>query len=86
MQLLLKSIDHCNISLSTITPMLQQTGMEIVEHSSQCRISYAISGTLKISDTRYLIFLKIVRYEPNTDTDTNTNTNIITALVFTTQP
>ncbi len=71
MQLILKSIDHCNVNLLTITPMLQHTGMEVFEHSSQCRIS----GTLKIPDTRYPIFLKIVQYEPDTDT--------ITALIIT---
>ncbi len=48
MQLLLTSIDHCNISLSTITPMLQHTAIEEFDHSSQCRISYTIS------DIRYL--------------------------------
>ncbi len=43
MQLLLTSIHHCNICLSTITPMLQHTGMEVFDHSSQSRISYTIS-------------------------------------------
>ncbi len=58
-------VDHCNISLSTITPMLQHTGMEVFDDSNQCRISYTITdiGYLKIQDTRYPIFLKIVRYE-----------------------
>ncbi len=36
MLLLLTSIYHCNINLSTITPMLQHTGIEIFDHSSQC--------------------------------------------------
>ncbi len=31
MQLLLTSIDHCNISLSTITSMVQHTGMEVFD-------------------------------------------------------
>ncbi len=79
MQLLLTLIDHCNISLSTIPPILQDSGMTVFEHFSQYRISYTkslvihyrISGNLKIPDTLYPIFLKIVRYEPDTDTDTD---------------
>ncbi len=48
--------------------MLQHTGMEILCHSSQCRISYI--GYLKnIPDTRYLIFHAIVQYERDTNTD-----------------
>ena len=40
-------------------------------------MQYRISGTLKKEkDTQYLIFLKIARYEPDTDTD------IITALLL----
>ncbi len=80
MQLLLTSIDHCNISLSIITSMIHHTGMEIFDHFGHCRISYTVSilGTLKISDTSYMIFLKIVRYEPDTD--------IITALFMTLLP
>ncbi len=73
----LTSIDHCNISLSTITPMLQHTGMEVFDQSSQCRISCTIPGTLEIPDTRYPICLKTIRYEPDSDT----NTDIITSLL-----
>ncbi len=40
MQLLLTLIDHSNISLSNVTPMLQHTGMEVFDQSSQCRIGY----------------------------------------------
>ncbi len=49
MQLLLISIDHCNLSLSTITLILQHTGMEGFHHSGKCRISYTITeiGYLK---------------------------------------
>ncbi len=42
-------------------------------------VKYQISGTLKIPDTQYPIFLEIVRYEPDMDTDTDTD--IITALL-----
>ncbi len=72
------SIDHCNISLSTISPMLQHNGMEVFDHSGQCSVGYLVS--FKIPDTRYLIFLNIVQYEATTDTDTDTDTDIITAL------
>ncbi len=37
------SIDHCNIRLSTITPMLQHTGMKVFDQTNQCRINCAIS-------------------------------------------
>ncbi len=38
----LTSIDYRNISLSTITRMLQHTGKEVFDHSSQLRISRTI--------------------------------------------
>ncbi len=70
MQLLLTSIDHCNIIISTITPMLH-TSKEVltIPANAESITQYWISGTLKISNTRYLIFLKIVQYELDTDTD-----------------
>ncbi len=42
-----------------------------------CNVMYQVPQ-LKISDTRYPIFLKIVWYEPNTDTDND----IITARII----
>ncbi len=54
MQLLLTSIDHCGICLSTITPMLQQIGMQVFDHSSQWRISYTISDIGFLKNTWYL--------------------------------
>ncbi len=80
MQLLLTSVDHGNISLSTITPMLQHTGIEVltIPANAESVIQYWIWGTLKMPDTQYPIFLKIGLYEPNTDTDTD----VITALVI----
>ncbi len=59
--------------------MLQHTGLEVFDHSSQCRISYTILDTGDLKNTRHLIFLKIVLHEPDTDTD------IITALLQTMQ-
>ncbi len=53
MKLLLISIDHCNICLSTITQMLQHTGMEVFVHFSQCRISYTISDIRYLKNTWY---------------------------------
>ncbi len=46
MQLLLTSIDYCNIGLSTSTPMLQHTGLEVFDIPAN-----AESVTLKIHDT-----------------------------------
>ncbi len=50
----------------------------IIPANPESVIQYQISGTWKIPDSQYPIYLKIVRYEPNTDT----NTDIITALVI----
>ncbi len=42
-------IDHCNISLSTIKPMLQHTGMEVFDQSKSV-VPYQILGTLEIPE------------------------------------
>ncbi len=47
--------DHCNISLSTITLMLQYTGMEVFDQSCQCRINCTISDIGYLRNTRYPI-------------------------------
>ncbi len=49
MQLLLTSINHGNISLSTITPMLQNTGKEVFDIPANVEsvIQYRKLGTLK---------------------------------------
>ncbi len=63
MQLLVTLIDHCNISLSTITPMLQHILVWkylTIPAYTESIIQYRISGTLKIPDTQYQIILKIV--------------------------
>ncbi len=58
--------------------MLQHTGLEVFEHSSQYKISHTILDTRYLKKIHHSIFLKIVRYEPDTDT----NTDIITALIL----
>ncbi len=48
----LTSIDHYNVSLSTVTPMLQHISLEVFDYSSQCKDNHIISdiGYLKILD------------------------------------
>ncbi len=55
MQLLLTPIDHCNIRLSTITPLLQHNGMEVFDQSNQCRISYILLDIGYLKNIRYMI-------------------------------
>ncbi len=53
MQLVLTLIDHCNTCLSSITSMLQHTGMELFDHATNVEsvIQYQIASTLKIPAT-----------------------------------